>query len=301
VLPGVTVEASSPALIEKTRSVVTDGTGQYRIEQLRPGTYAVTFGLPGFNTVKRDGLEIAGSFTATINAEMRVGALEETITVTGETPTVDVQSTNRQRVLSQDVMDALPANRTAANMATLIPGVTSSLIDVGGSAGISGGGNLVVHGSRTTDVKMLFNGVSIQTLETGSTVQGVPNMGLFQELVGDTSTISAEQATGGVSLNLIPREGGNTFSGSFIGDFANDTMRGNNFTEELRNRGQCPEWHRQAVGSQPLVRRPNQERSSLVLYVRAVQRRSERVRTVLQQERVQPCWPGRTKPIRVVR
>src|SRR6476661_6238023 len=93
VLPGVTVEASSPALIEKTRSVVTDGAGQYRIVDLRPGTYTVTFALAGFNTVRREGIELTGSFVATINADMRVGALEETITVTGESPTVDVKNT----------------------------------------------------------------------------------------------------------------------------------------------------------------------------------------------------------------
>src|ERR1700752_2753588 len=98
VLPGVTVEASSPALIEKTRSVVSDGTGQYRIENLRPGQYVITVSLPGFNTVKREGIELTGTFTATVNAEMRIGALEETVTVTGETPIVDVQSTTRQRV-----------------------------------------------------------------------------------------------------------------------------------------------------------------------------------------------------------
>jgi hypothetical protein len=197
VLPGVTIEAASPALIEKTRTVVTDGTGQYRVENLRPGIYTVTFTLAGFNTVRRDGIELAGTFTATVNADLRVGALEETVTVTGETPTVDVQSTTRQRVLSRDVMDAMPGNRVAATMAALIPGVTSGIVDVGGTGGVLAGGSLTVHGSRTTDVKMLFNGVSIQTLETGSTVQGVPNMAMFQELVIDTSTISAEQATGG--------------------------------------------------------------------------------------------------------
>lgn len=92
VLPGVTVEAASPALIEKVRSAVTDSTGQYRIENLRPGTYAVTFSLPGFSTFKREGIELTGSFTATIDAEMRVGQLQETVTVTGASPIVDVQS-----------------------------------------------------------------------------------------------------------------------------------------------------------------------------------------------------------------
>src|SRR3979411_2175488 len=98
VLPGVTVEAASPALIEKDRSAVTDGSGQYRIENLRPGPYAVTFTIVGFSTVKRDGIELTGFFTAAVNVEMRVGAVEETITVTGETPIVDVQNAQRQTV-----------------------------------------------------------------------------------------------------------------------------------------------------------------------------------------------------------
>src|SRR6185503_16232451 len=101
VLPGVTVEAASPALIEKVRTVVSDGSGQYRIIELRPGTYTVTFTLPGFNAVKREGIELTGNFTATVNADLRVGAIEETVTVTGETPIVDVSSATRQRVLRQ--------------------------------------------------------------------------------------------------------------------------------------------------------------------------------------------------------
>jgi len=116
VLPGVTVEASSPALIERTRSVVTDGTGQYKIVDLRPGTYAVTFALPGFSTVKRDGVELNGAFTATVNADMRVGAVEETITVSGETPIVDIQSTTRQQVLDHAVIDTVPTGRLLQNI-----------------------------------------------------------------------------------------------------------------------------------------------------------------------------------------
>src|SRR5207249_6228992 len=124
VLPGVTVEAASPALIEKVRSVVSDGTGQYRIQDLRPGTYTVTFTLPGFSTVKRDGIELSGAFTATVNADMRVGAVEETVTVTGETPIVDIQNTVREKSLTHEVIDAIPTGRLAQNLAVLLPGVT---------------------------------------------------------------------------------------------------------------------------------------------------------------------------------
>src|SRR5678816_2747550 len=108
VLPGVTVEASSDVLIEKVRTAVTDGTGQYRIVDLRSGTYTVIFSLTGFSNVKRDGVELTGSLTATINAEMRVGTLAETITVTGETPIVDTQSVRRQTTVSGDVISSIP-------------------------------------------------------------------------------------------------------------------------------------------------------------------------------------------------
>src|SRR5262245_46292475 len=124
VLPGVTVEASSPALIEKVRSVVTDDTGQFQIVNLVPGTYSVTFTLPGFNAVPRTGVELSGSFAAKIDAEMRVGSVEETITVTGETPIVDVQNTRRQRVIDRETIDNIPTSRTAYDMAALIPGVS---------------------------------------------------------------------------------------------------------------------------------------------------------------------------------
>src|SRR5437867_6567327 len=112
VLPGVGVDATSPALIEKVRTAVTDGTGQYRIEDLRPGTYAVTFSLQGFSAFKREGIELTGSFTATINAELRVGALAETITVTGETPVVDVQSSRREVTLNTDILRSIPTVRS---------------------------------------------------------------------------------------------------------------------------------------------------------------------------------------------
>src|SRR5258705_2684158 len=112
VLPGVTIEAASPALIEKVRSVVTNGTGQYRIENLRPGTYTVTFTLPGFSTVKREGIELTGAFVATVNADLRVGSIEETITVSGETPVVDVQSTTRQRVIDRENLHTIPSHHT---------------------------------------------------------------------------------------------------------------------------------------------------------------------------------------------
>ena len=139
VLPAVTVEASSPVLIEKVRVVVTDATGQYKIENLRPGTYTVTFTLAGFNTFKREGITLEGSFVATVNADLALGNVSETVTVSGATPVVDVQNSQRERVFSKDVIEAIPAGRSFINESVLLPGINASqpgrgpLQDVGGT------------------------------------------------------------------------------------------------------------------------------------------------------------------------
>src|SRR5437762_6625761 len=123
VLPGVTVEATSPALIEKVRSVVTDGEGRYNIVDLRPGTYAVTFTLASFSTFKREGIDLPSGFTATVNAEMKVGALEETVTVTGAAPLVDTTNARKQTVVSSDLLNVLPSSvKSLQQLVTLTPG-----------------------------------------------------------------------------------------------------------------------------------------------------------------------------------
>src|SRR5687768_17434812 len=201
VLPGVTVEASSPALIERVRSVTTDGTGQYRIENLRPGDYVVTFSIPGFGTVRREGVMLEGTFVASVNAELRVGALEETITVTGETPIVDVQSTTRQRVLSEEVLAALPTGRTTVSLAAMLPGVTSESQDVGG---LDGHGRSGVSAYGVSATRMFVNGIGTHS-PFGGGATGTFNVGAYQEVTVDTAGISAEQKEGGVRINLVPR------------------------------------------------------------------------------------------------
>jgi len=242
VLPGVTVEAASPALIEKVRAVVSDGTGQYQIVNLVPGTYVVTFTLPGFNIVKREGVVLAGSFTAKIDADMRVGALEETITVTGETPLVDVQNTKRERVIDREIIDNIPTSRTAYDMASLIPGVSRSGLtnqDVGGSS--SSGtpiGSVAIHGGRTGDQLLLRNGVeTVGQSSTGfSTPVNINPIGT-QEVAVDTASAGAEYTTGGVRINVIPRDGGNTFNGALYVSYANPSWQANNITRALKDRG----------------------------------------------------------------
>jgi hypothetical protein len=235
VLPGVTVEASSPALIEKVRSVVTDDTGQYRIVDLRTGTYSVSFMLPGFSLVKREGVELSGDFVATINADLRVGGLEETITVTGESPIVDVQSARVQTIVDRDVLTAIPSSRGATGIQALIPGM-SSAGDSGGITGGSGGMAGFIHGARASDSRTLHDGINTGWAGANSNA-AVSNVAGAQEVVLTTSGGLGEAETGGVVLNIIPRDGGNNFSGTFFVSGANGAMQGSNYTDELKAAG----------------------------------------------------------------
>ncbi|MEI7688422.1 MAG: carboxypeptidase-like regulatory domain-containing protein, partial [Planctomycetota bacterium] len=244
VLPGVTVEASSPALIEKTRSAVTDGTGQFQISNLPPGAYSVTYTLAGFNTAKREGIELTGSFNATVNADLRVGALEETITVSGETPIVDVQNTTGEKVMTKDIIDAIPNGRGSYDLPLLIPGVIygngTSTQNVGGAQGngTSSLSGLSVHGGRSSDQVYLQNGVQIASLAMSSfTSAMVINPVATQEMAVDTSAVSAEYPSGGIRINAITRDGGNTYRGTFFANYANSSMQGNNLTQSLKDAG----------------------------------------------------------------
>jgi hypothetical protein len=240
VLPGVTVEAASPVLIEKVRTAVTDDAGQYRIVDLRPGTYVVTFTLPGFTAVKREGVELQGSITATINADLRIGGLEETITVSGSAPVVDVQGVQQQRVLSKEVIDTLPTGRTTTNVAVLIPGMVLSTTfsgegqDVGGNTG-DVMQSLSIHGGRGGDTRRMVDGLSMQSFGPDSSAFS-PNSGMIQEVAVDVAAGSAEQSTGGVRVNIVPREGGNEFSGSFFASGSSDALQSDNIDQELIDR-----------------------------------------------------------------
>src|SRR5258705_4278246 len=233
VLPGVTVEAASPALIEKVRTATTDNNGQYRIENLRPGTYSVAFTLAGFAIVKREGVELNGSATASVNADMRVGGLEETVTVTGESPLVDVQNTVKQTVMTHEVIDAIPTGRSDRNLAMLVPAVTVTggtiSQDVGGTADQQNA-TMSVHGSRGGDQRIMYNGVSVGVAANGANTLMAPNMSAYQEVAVDTGADTAELGQGGVRVNFIPKDGGNQFSGTVFYSFTNTRLQGDNFT-----------------------------------------------------------------------
>jgi len=231
VMPGVTVEASSPALIEKTRTAVTDATGQYRLESLRPGTYTVVFNLVGFGTVKREGIELSGSFTATVNAELKVGAVEETITVTANSPIVDVQNAVEQRVMNHEVIDSVPVGaKNYYSVSVLQPGVTTTAQDVGGYLG-DAMTSLSAHGSSTTDFRPMQNGVPVGTLISSGGLSGsVLNSQAAQEITVDTAFLSAELEEGGPRINYIPRDGGNRFTITGYGNFSTNALQASNLT-----------------------------------------------------------------------
>jgi hypothetical protein len=239
VLPGVTVEASSPALIEKVRSVVTDGSGQYRIELLPPGAYTVTFTLPGFSAVKREGIQLTGTFTATIDTDLRVGAVEETITVTGETPIVDVQSATQQRVIDRELIDKLPTGRSPFAQMALIPGVSvaANNQDVGGATQLSGAITMQVHGTTGASQLLMENGLSTAALVSPANSQITFNMAAAQEIAVDYSGASADSNASGVKMNVIPREGGNTYNGTLFLNGSTESLQADNFSDELRTAG----------------------------------------------------------------
>ncbi len=238
VLPGVTVEAASPALIEKVRTAVTDAAGQYKVVGLVPGTYTVTFTLTGFNAFKRENIELTSSFTANVNAELRIGAVEETITVSAESPTVDVQNVVAQRVMTRDILDSVPAGSKAViSVGILIPGVVTNNQDVGGTAYTSS--QIAIHGGRQTEQQLLYDGMYYNNGQgMGGTYTAMAvNDGTVQEVSLETGGLSAESALGGIRTNVIPKEGGNSFKGSFFGTFTNESLQGDNLTPDLIARG----------------------------------------------------------------
>lgn len=240
VLPGVTVEVTSPALIEKVRTVTTDTQGQYKVISLRPGVYEVTFSLEGFGTVKRPGIEMTAAFTATINAELKPGTLEESITVSGASPLVDVQNTVQKSAITAAIIEALPAGRQFQGFAVLTPGVSrTGGQDVGGSAG-DNFSTLAIHGSHAADMPLIFDGMRYNNMN-GSGGGGLHNFqinsGAVQELAILTAGASVENQVSGVFVNVIPKDGSNTLKGDFYVTGANKSFQSNNLDDSIRAAG----------------------------------------------------------------
>ena len=231
VLPGVSVEAASGALIERVRVAATDGEGRYNIVNLPPGTYAVTFTLQGFGSLRREGIVLTAGFTAPVNADLQVSTLSETITVSGETPLVDTQNVRRQTVLTSETLDVLP---TSVKNPNALIGVTlglSGIADVGGIYATQVGGNF--HGKGGTRTQ--FDGMSVQNMTGNAGYQ--LNPALVSEMTLQASGITAEGNAEGVLINMVPKDGGNLFAGTLSGLYTNSSLSGDNLNDDLRARG----------------------------------------------------------------
>jgi hypothetical protein len=236
-LPGVTVEVVSPVLIEGSRTTVTDVNGQYQITDLRPGDYIVTFTLTGFRSIRREGIRLTAAFTATINADLQVGTIEESITVTGESPLVDIRNSVSQSVMDRETLDTIPTGKDPFAVGQLIAGVTTNTPDVGGTQ-IMQQPTLQVHGSAAQDDVFMVDNVQIQHMGFGGNQTGFYfNDGLMEEITYQTSSLPAEAPVGGVQINMIPRSGGNTFHGTFFGSGANSSMQWDNSDDDLVTSG----------------------------------------------------------------
>jgi hypothetical protein len=238
VMPGVTVEASSPALIEKVRAAVTDGAGQYKIVTLRPGTYTVTFTLPGFSVVKRENVELTSDFTATINADLKVGEVAETITVSAQSPVVDTQSITTRMVMTRDVLDAIPTGRNIQAVGIMIPGTALSIgggntlsRDVGGSGQLQ---QSPLNYKGSVDSVQTIEGMRLNNLEGTGQYSGVYwNEASFEEFSYVTGADSAEMGQGGIRINMIPKDGGNTFRGTSYGNYTKGPWQASNLRSNL--------------------------------------------------------------------
>jgi hypothetical protein len=235
VLPGVSVEAASPALIEKVRTTVTDSAGRYRIEDLRPGTYSVTFTLAGFATVKRDGVIVSGSAVIAIDADLRVGGVQETITVTGETPVIDIQSTKREITLDNETLRNLPSVRSYSYLLTTVPGLQTNVNNVNTGPVFA---IFPIHGGRGVESRLTVDGLNISNPPGGNQPPNfTADVGNAQEVTMLTSGGLGEMETAGLTMNIVPKQGGNSFSGlAFVSGYSKG-MLGDNYNDELKAQG----------------------------------------------------------------
>src|ERR1051325_11714429 len=230
VLPGVTVEASSPALIEGSKSAVTDANGLYRIVDLRPGPYSVTFSLQGFTSLKREGIQLPAEFTATVNAELSIGALQETVTVAGEAPIVDIRSSGTQMQVERQTLEALPGTGRLALLNTLLPGASLT-----NSTERSAGGNdrtqtrFSLHGAP--EAQPYVDGINQQI--PGITIGVFVFSQLNIQEVTATSGGDAEADFGGTMLKMVPRDGGNQFSGLSQFAYSGPSLEAGNINDSL--------------------------------------------------------------------
>lgn len=223
VLPGVTVEARSPALIEGVRSAVSDDTGRYSILALRPGTYDVSFTLSGFSTVKREGILLTLDFTAPVNVQLAVGDISEVVQVTGAPPLVDAQNLSRPQVISSEMLETLPLNNRSLNdIANRVVGVAPGGFGSGLQYRGSGDVTVTVDGNRTSYLNLF--------LGAGGTT-GALSAEAYQEYSFTSGIDNVDSGQGGIRINVVPKDGGNRFSGSIFALYTGDGWRSDNISD----------------------------------------------------------------------
>jgi hypothetical protein len=236
ILPGVTVEASSPVLIEKVRTAITDERGSYRIPDLRPGTYVLEFSLPGFSTFKRE-IELQSNFTATVNVELEVGTVTETLTVSAERLLVtDIENNQKIQILPREVLDSVPTAHTIQSVGQLITGVTLSAPDVAGSRAMQQT-YFSVHGAGAAQTTVLMDGMIINGLQGDGAIQSYGNDAGNQEMVYQTGGGTVDSPTGGLKISMVPKEGGNEFHGSLFAGYEGSRLQSNNLSPFLVSHG----------------------------------------------------------------
>jgi Carboxypeptidase regulatory-like domain len=233
VLPGVTITLTGERLIGGAQTQVSDASGTYRFDRLAPGSYNVKFELQGFRTVERPDVRISAAFVASINGKMEVGSLSETITVTGESPTVDVRSNVQQTVMNQEILEGIPTGRDPWSLAKLIPGVQVATYDVGGTQSMQQS-SMSAHGSSTNDVSYNIDGATVNWPGGGGgATMMYYDQGMFEEVNYMTSSIPAETLAGGVSINMVTKDGGNQWKGNVRYNFANDGLQAENWDDTI--------------------------------------------------------------------
>jgi len=231
VLPGVNVTLSGEKLIGGPQTQTTDTTGAYRFDRLPPGTYTVRFELQGFRSVAREGIVVNAAFVATVSPKLEVGSVSETVTVSGQSPTVDTKSNVQQTVMTQEILEGVPTGRDPWSLAKLIPGVQVSTYDVGGTQSMQQSA-LTAHGSNDSDKSFNIDGATVNWPGGGGgSTMIYYDQGMFEEVNYMTSALPAEMLTGGISINMVTKESGNKWRGNVRYSFANDSLQSTNHEE----------------------------------------------------------------------
>src|SRR2546428_432250 len=235
VMAGVSVEAASEALIERSRTVATSGDGRYTIVDLRPGLYTMSFTLQGFSTVKQQ-VTVPSNVSVPVDAELKVGSVGETVTVEATVATVDVDNVAHPQVLSRADMDAIPSARNMQSLGSYVPAVHLNTPDVAGSMQVQQT-YLTAHGNQSQDATYLLDGMLVNSIIADGRAQNYIDNAIIQETTYQTSNVTAEVAGGGVYTNMVPKDGGNQLHGDLFLGWVHSNFVGDNIDKKLIARG----------------------------------------------------------------